>query len=77
MHFASFFPVSSMHALDSSAGDAAPPRRGPGLAKGSFSCNVLVRGDRFMADWERMLDVTLLSVAVLLFGAGFYWLVRA
>jgi hypothetical protein len=30
-----------------------------------------------MADWERILDVTLLSVALLLFGAGFYWLVGA
>jgi hypothetical protein len=65
-----------MHALDSSAGEATHPGA-VAWCRGSFSCKVLVRGDRFMADWERILDVTLLSVALLLFGAGFYWLVGA
>ena len=36
-----------------------------------------VRGHRLVANWERVLDVTLLSIALLLFSAGFYWLVGA
>jgi hypothetical protein len=54
------------------------PAAKPAPRRGKFSDDsFLVRGDRFLADWERILDVTLLSVALLLFGAGFYWLVGA
>jgi hypothetical protein len=67
-----FFPITSMRALDSSAGMQPAPALASRSAGGSFG-----PGEMLLADWERMLDVTLLSVAVLLFGAGLYWLVGA